>query len=113
MFGATFRSVLHLGHVWGYILVRATFRARATLRCRTDVHKNTLGIKLNTVCAYVSLVTMENTFSNLATAYAENIQRRLSGRLVAADLPGKIHCSRFKCAPARNYLNNGHLPGEA
>ena len=37
---------------------------------------------------------------------------RLLGRLVAADLPGKIHCSR-SCAHVQNYVNNGHLPGKS
>ena len=31
---------------------------------------------------------------------------------MAADLPGKIHCSR-QCAHAQNYVNNGSLPGKS
>ena len=37
---------------------------------------------------------------------------RLLGRLVAADLPGKIQCSR-SCAHAQNNINNGNLPGKS
>ena len=37
---------------------------------------------------------------------------RFLRRLAAADLPGKIHCSR-SCAHAQNYVNNGNLPGKS
>ena len=38
--------------------------------------------------------------------------KRLLGRLVAADLQGKINCSRY-IAQAQNYVNNGNLPGKS
>ena len=37
---------------------------------------------------------------------------RLLGCLVAADLPGKFHCSRSS-AHAQNTVNNGNLPGKS
>ena len=40
------------------------------------------------------------------------INGRLLGLFVAADLPGKIHCSR-SCAHAQNFVNNGNLPGNS
>ena len=54
--------------------------------------------RVSSIIARLALITQNNG--------------RLLGRLVAADLPGKIHCS-LSCAQAQNYVKNGNLPGKS
>ena len=50
--------------------------------------------------------------SKAKAVYPFTINGILLGRLVAADLPVKINCSR-SCAHAQNYVNNGNLSGKS
>ena len=60
----------------------------------------------NKICMKIFRIIPESSESKAVS------NKGLSGRLVAADLPCKIHCSR-KCACAQNYANNRHLPGKS